>query len=166
MFKPLRRFLKAVATVLLVPILLFEEWGWEPLARQVGRLSRLPLWARLEDWLRRLPPWGALMSFALPVIVLVPVKLMALFLFGTGHYASGVMLIAGAKLVGTAIVARLFHLVQPTLMRLGWFARWYPRWTGWKDQVLGVVRRSAPWNTVRALRTAARRHWRAFRRAD
>lgn len=162
MFSLLRRLLHGVATVLLVPLLLFEEWGWEPLARQVARLSRLPLWARLEAWLRNLPPWGALLSFALPVIALIPVKLLALYLFGTGHYASGVALIGGAKLAGTAIVARLFQLVQPTLMRIGWFARWYPCWTAWKDRVLDIVRQSAPWHAVRALKSAAQRRWRAF----
>ena len=162
MFKSSRRLLRALASVLLVPILLFEEWGWEPLARWVGRLSRLPLWARLEAWLRSLPPWGALLSFALPVVALVPVKLLALFLFGTGHYASGVMLIAGAKLAGTAVVARLFQLLQPTLMRIGWFARWYPRWTGWKDHVLDIVRQSTAWHAVRALKAATQRRWRAF----
>lgn len=162
----MRNVLRAIATVLLVPILLFEEWGWEPLARQVARLSRLPLWARLEDGLRSLPPWGALLSFALPVIALIPVKLLALYLFGTGHYASGVVLIGGAKLAGTAIVARLFQLVQPTLMRIGWFAHWYPRWTTWRNQVLGIVRQSPPWQAVRALKAATRRRWRALRRRD
>jgi hypothetical protein len=160
----LRKLLHALIAAVLIPVLLFEEWGWEPLARWVGRLSRLPLWARLEEWLCGLPPWGALLSFALPVIALVPIKLLALFLFGTGHYASGVVIIAGAKLAGTAIVARLFQLVQPTLMRIAWFARWYPRWTGWKDRVLGIVRQSAPWHAVRALKASTRRQWRAFRR--
>jgi hypothetical protein len=158
----LRRLLRVIATVLLVPILLFEEWGWEPLAAQVAKLTRLPLWARLEQWLRGLPPWGALLSFGLPVLALFPIKLLALYLFGSGHYASGVVLLAGAKLAGTAVVARLFQLVQPTLMRIGWFARWYPRWTAWKDHVLGLVRQSAPWRAVRSLKAGCRRLWRTL----
>lgn len=158
----LRRLLRLVATVLLVPVLLFEEWGWEPLAAQVAKLARLPLWARLERWLRSLPPWGALLTFALPVIALLPIKLLALFLFGSGHYASGVLLLGAAKLAGTAVVARLFQLVQPTLMHIAWFARWYPRWTAWKDHVLGLVRQSAPWRAVRQMKAGTRRYWRAF----
>jgi len=39
--KTLRRIL--LAPVLLV--LLFEEWGWEPLARAFARLGQWPLWA-------------------------------------------------------------------------------------------------------------------------
>ena len=160
----LGKLLRALATIVLVPVLLFEEWGWEPLARQVSRLARLPLWARLEDRVRKLPPWGALLIFFLPVVMLLPVKLGALFLFGRSHYASGFLLLAGAKLVGTAIVARLFQLVKPTLMTIGWFGRWYPRWTGWKDRVLDRVRMSAPWRAVRTLKAGARRRWRAFKR--
>ncbi|MGJ7578782.1 hypothetical protein ACSFA3_01220 [Variovorax sp. RHLX14] len=159
----LRKLLRALATILMVPVLLFEEWGWEPLAAQVSKLARLPLWARLEDRVRNLPPWGAVMVFFLPVVMLFPIKLAALFLFGRSHYASGFALLAGAKLVGTAILARLFQLVKPTLLTIGWFGRWYPRWTGWKDQVLDRVRMSAPWRTVRALKAGTRRRWRAFR---
>ncbi len=161
----LQKLLRALAAIVLVPVLLFEEWGWEPLAAQVSKLARLPLWAKLEDRVKNLPPWGAVMVFFLPVVMLFPIKLGALFLFGRSHYASGFVLLAGAKLVGTAIVARLFQLVKPTLLTIGWFGRWYPRWTGWKDQVLDRVRMSAPWRTVRALKAGTRRRWRAVRLA-
>lgn len=159
---PLRKLLRAVVAVLLVPVLLFEEWGWGPLAAQVAKLARLPLWARLERWVRTMPPWGAVLVFFVPVLALLPVKLLALVLFGSGHYASGVALLAGAKLVGTAMVARLFQLVQPTLMHLPWFALWYPRWTAWKNQWLDIVRHSAPWRAMRRVRAGTRRRWRLF----
>lgn len=156
----MKRLLRAIGTALLVPLLLFEEWGWEPLAALVGRLARLPLWARLEAWVRQLPPWAALLAFGVPMLALVPVKLLALALFGRGHVLTGLLLLGGAKLLGTAVLARLFQLVQPTLMRLGWFARWYPRWKAWKDAVLARVRESAPWRRVRAWRLGVRRWWR------
>jgi hypothetical protein len=156
------KFLHTLAAIVLVPVLLFEEWGWAPLAAQVARLGRLPLWARLERRLAALPPWAALLVFFVPVVLLFPVKLLALLLFSDGHYASGLALLASAKLVGTAMVARLYQLVQPSLMRIAWFARWHPRWTAWKNRVLGAVRRSAPWQAVRRLRSATRRRWRTF----
>ncbi|MGI4777293.1 MAG: hypothetical protein ACRYGA_04140 [Janthinobacterium lividum] len=159
----LRKLLHAIATMVLVPVLLFEEWGWDPLAAQVSKLARLPLWARLEERVRTLPPWGAVLVFFLPLVVLFPVKLAALFLFGRSHYASGFVLLAGAKLAGTAVVARLFQLVKPTLLTIGWFGRWYPRWTAWKGQVLDRVRRSGPWRSLRANRYGMRRRWRVFR---
>ncbi|MDM0041159.1 hypothetical protein QTH89_03265 [Variovorax sp. J22G21] len=161
---PLRSLLRAVLTALLVPVLLFEEWGWAPLAALAAQLGRLPLWAQLERKVAGLPPWGALLLFFAPVVALFPVKLLALYLFGRGHYTSGLVLLIGAKLAGTAVVARLFQLTLPALMQIPLFARWYPRWKDWKDSVLTAVRQSAPWRAVRALKAAARRWWRVLRR--
>jgi len=157
------RLLRVLAAALLVPVLLFEEWGWEPLAALVRRLARLPLWARAEDWLRTLPPWGALLAFLLPVLLLLPVKVLALFLFGRGHAASGVTVLIIAKLIGTAFVARIFQLVEGALMRIPLFARWYPRWKAWKDRVLTLVRESRPWRVVRAFNRRIYRVWRRLR---
>lgn len=162
----LKKLLRALAAALLVPLLLFEEWGWEPLAALAARLARLPLWARLERMVQALPPWGALLVFMVPVLMLLPLKLLALFLLGRGHAASAVLLLVGAKLAGTAVVARLFQLVEPALMRIPLFARWYPRWKQWKDRVLGFVRLSAPWRAARRLKNGTRRWWRSLRRAS
>jgi hypothetical protein len=149
--------------VLLVPILLFEEWGWAPLAALAARLARMPLWARAENRLRSLPPWAALLAFLLPVLLLLPVKVLALFLFGRGHAASGVTVLIVAKLIGTAVVARIFQLVEATLMRIPFFACWYPRWKTWKNQVLTLVRESRPWRVVRAFNRRMHRLWRRLR---
>ena len=51
-------------------------------------------------------------------------------------------------------MARLFQLVQPTLMHVPWFALWYPRWTAWKNHWLGLVRQSAAWRESRAQEAA------------
>ena len=161
--RALRALLRAIGIVLVVPVLLFEEWGWEPLAALAARLSRLPFWAALEERLRRLPPWGAVLAFFVPVVLLLPVKVLALFLFSRGHAASALTVLVLAKLVGTAIVARIFQLVEGPLMRIPWFARWYPRWKAWKDQVLTLVRQSRPWRVVRALNRRISRGWRRLR---
>lgn len=159
----LRALLRAVGTALIVPLLLFEEWGWEPLAALAARLSRLPFWAAFEDRLRRLPPWGAVLAFFVPVLLLLPVKVLALFLFSRGHAATGLTVLVLAKLAGTAVVARIFQLVEGPLMRIPLFARWYPRWKAWKDHVLTIVRQSRPWRVVRALNRRISRGWRRFR---
>jgi hypothetical protein len=161
----LRRFLRALAAALLVPVLLFEEWGWEPLAAMVGRLARLPFWARVEAAIRRLPPWAALTTILAPVLLLLPIKLLGLFLLGEGYPLAALCLILGAKLVGTAIVARLFQLVEPALMHIRVFARWYPRWKGWKNSLLDRARQSAIWRATRVGKATVRRWWRNLRRA-
>lgn len=160
-----RRIAGAVALGVLALLLLFEEWGWIPLAAALSYLMRLPLLRRLEDSIARLPPWAALCVFAVPAALLLPVKLLSLYLFGTGHAATGVGLLVLAKLAGTAIVARLFTLTQPALMQLRWFARWYPRWKSWKDRLLAQVRASPPWRAARRLKDVVRSRLRAWRSA-
>ena len=162
----LKQLLGRLGVALLVPVLLSEEWGWEPLSRGAARLARLPVWARIEAAVRTLPPWGAVLAFFLPALMLLPVKLFGLFLLGEGHAMSALLLLLAAKLVGTAILARLFQLVEPALMQLPWFARFYPRWKTWKDAVFERVRLSAPWRAARRLKNGVRRRWRAARRTS
>jgi hypothetical protein len=160
----LRRLLRHTITALLALVLLFEEWGWEPLAALLARLARLPLWAWVERRIAALPPWGAMAMFAAPALALFPVKLLALFLIGRGHAFGGLAVLVGAKVLGTAVVARLFTLTQPALMRLAWFARWYPRWKTWKDGVIAQVRASQVWRTSARWKAQARARWSDFRR--
>lgn len=148
----LRRALQAIAVPFVVLALLFEEWGWAPLAAAAAWLGQLPILRGIEKWIARLSPRAALLAFTAPAVALLPVKLAALWLFGAGHVASGVLLLIGAKLAGTALVARLFVLTQPALMQIAWFAHWYSRWKHWKDDLLRQVRESALWRSAGRLR--------------
>ncbi len=148
----LKKILRALLLAPVALILLFEEWGWEPLAAGFAALGRLPLWGQLERLIARLPPWAALLAFGGPVVALLPVKLLVLYLLSKGHVLSGLVLLVGAKLAGTALLAWLFTLTRPALMQLAWFARWYPRWTTWKDRIMAEVRSSVPWQAARQLK--------------
>ena len=159
------RLLEHLVGWLLALLILFEEWGWEPLQAALARLGAWLHLRRLEDVIRRLPPWAALALFVLPTMALLPVKLGALWLIGHGQVLAGGAVIVGAKLVGTAVVARLFTLTQPSLMRLAWFAALYGRWTAWKTALLTQVRVSWPWRAARVLKRRVRRRWQAWRRA-
>jgi hypothetical protein len=152
-----RAWLRATICLVLALILLFEEWGWGPLARAMAMLARLPLWAWVERRIAALPPWGALVAMFVPMVVLFPLKLLALYLFGIGRIAWGIAMLVSAKIGGTAMVARLFFLTLPALMRIGWFARWYPRWKVWKDGLLAWVRSSPAWRMVARWRLRWRR---------
>ena len=95
---------------LLALLILFEEWGWEPLQHLLARIGQWPGLRWIEGAIRRLPPYGALLLFVVPALMLLPVKLAALWLIGQGHAVLGLAIILAAKLAGTAVVARLFTL--------------------------------------------------------
>ena len=159
--------LRMLITPFLALVLVFEEWGWEPLSAALAKLSKLRVWAWIEQRIASLPRWAALLVLGVPMLALLPVKLLALYLLGHGHILLSVAILVGSKLAGTTVVARLFQLTQPTLMQFGWFARWYPRWKTWKDGVLHRVRQSLAWRAVRRLKAGTKRtvrHWRSGRR--
>ena len=97
--------------------------------------------------------------FALPAQALLPIKVLALWLLGLGRVFLGTAVILLTKLVGTAVIARLFTLTRPALMQLGWFARAYARWDAWKTSLLAWVRATVVWRTARTWRLRLRR-WR------
>ena len=146
----------------LAGVLLFEEWGWVPLQRALAWVGSWPGFRWLEGRVRALPPYPALALFLLPGVALLPVKLGALWLLGHGQAALGLSLIVATKLLGTAVVARLFTLTQPALMRLAWFSRLHGRWVAWKNELLGWARASALWRGARALKASVRRGLQRF----
>jgi hypothetical protein len=159
------RLLRGLLHALIALLLLFEEWGWEPLQRLAAAIGRWPGFRWIEGWVRGLPPYGALALFAVPAIALLPIKLAALWAIHRGHTLIGLAVIVAAKLLGTALVARLFALTHDTLMRLAWFARLYARWMAWKGALLAWVRTSAVWRSARALRQRMAEALRATRAA-
>ena len=129
---------------LLALIIVFEEWGWRPLADLLGRLARWRPWAVLETLIVRLPPYAALVVFALPTPLLLPLKFLALFLIAKGQMVLAGLLFVAAKVVATALVARLFMLTQPALMQIGWFAWGYDTVMPWKDALTDACMRPGP----------------------
>lgn len=153
-------WLAAPLRLLLALVILFEEWGWQPLQDLMARIGRLPVLRHLERGIAQLPPYAALVVFLLPGLALLPVKLGAVWLIGHGQKLLGLGVIVLAKLLGTAVVARLFTLTRPALMRLAWFASLHARWSRWKQALLDWVRASMLWRQARALRARLRRAWR------
>ena len=157
------RWLRRLGGGLLALLILFEEWGWEPLHRLLARLGRLPVLRQLEAAIARLPPHAALVVFLVPALALLPIKLLALGLIAQGQRVLGLAVIVVAKLVGTAVVARLFALTQPALMQLPWFARAYGRWSAWKAALLAQVRATWAWRVARVVRRRVRHGWARWR---
>ncbi len=164
------RLLTRLLQLPLALLVLFYDWGWETLSHVFDWLAKRPLWRAMENAVRRMPPWGALMVFALPTVLLLPIKLAALWLIAQGQHVVGVVVIVAAKLAGTALVARLFSLTQPALMRLRWFALSFHWFIRWKDLWLEAIRSSWPWRVGRVIKHRAKRavvaaYHRFFRRA-
>ena len=142
---------------MLVVVLFIEEWGWRPLTALAAAIARWPPLARLERRIAAAPRRLALALFLVPAVLLLPVKLLALWLIEEGRTTLGIGVILAAKVLGTAFVGRLFILVERQLMSFPWFARAVEWWRATRDALMASLRQSLFWRTARAFRRFARR---------
>lgn len=142
--------------IVLALVILFEEWGWRPLAALLAHLARIGVVARLEAAIVALPPWPALGVFLVPSLLFLPLKLAALWLISGGHAVSATALFVFAKVAGTALYARIFQLTQPRLMQLVWFASLYHWFMPWKEALVAHARSTAVWQAAVALKARAK----------
>lgn len=150
-FKWLWRGLRGVMLVLAAVVLFIEEWGWRPLTEWAARLAKWPPIARLEARIVQVQSRWALVLFLVPAVLLFPIKLLALWLIHKGQAMLGIGVIVAAKLLGTALVGRLFILTEPQLMRIAWFARAIGWWRATKVRVKAALAESALWRGVRSV---------------
>jgi len=148
---------RVVLLLLAVLIIFVEEWGWIPLTALAAAIARWPPLAALERTIKNAPRRVALLLFIVQALPLVPIKLFALWLIQGGRSTFGIGLIVAAKVVGTAVVGRLFILVEPQLMTFPWFARCIGWWRETRDRVKAVLQRSAIWRAARGATAVAQR---------
>lgn len=72
--------------------------------------------------------------------------------------------ILAAKLLGTAVVGRLFILTERQLVRYAWFVRALMWWRVTKQRLLLAVHSSAAWRPLRRWRSQCRAWFRWMRR--
>ncbi|CAJ0816010.1 MULTISPECIES: hypothetical protein [Ralstonia] len=141
-------------------ILLFEEWIWNAMLRVTARLAKHPWVQVVEKRLAALEPIEALCAFALPMLALLPFKLAAVYVLARGKFIAGTLVLILAKVVSTALGARIYIAVRPQLQAIAWYARWEAAFLAWKQRMVAALRATPTWQALQA-RIAV---WRAHRR--
>jgi hypothetical protein len=93
---------------LLALILIFEEWLWE----QVLIFTNF-----IANW--------SMTLLAIPWLLLLPVKFLAMKLMLHQNKMGGLAVLLAAKILGTAIVARVFTLTRTQVLKISWFKKLY-----------------------------------------
>jgi uncharacterized membrane protein len=96
-----------------------------PLARWLGGLR---IFARLRTWIRSLRPYPSLALFAVPLIILEPVKPVSAYLAATGHVRLGLMVLVVGELLKLVLVERLFSINRDKLLSIPAFAWAYGKY--------------------------------------
>jgi hypothetical protein len=146
--------MKLILIWFLVAIWMLEELLWDVLNWIEERIAFLHLVRIIEQWVAARTPWQAAVLMLTPAAVLFPAKILGLWLLTSGHALAGLGMILLAKVIGTAIVARMYRLCKDALLTLSWFA--------WGHRL--VLRFSVWMHTTDAWRTAM--HWKAVVRSS
>ncbi|MDE2439625.1 MAG: hypothetical protein KGP14_01270 [Betaproteobacteria bacterium] len=160
----LKRLLTPPFIVLAALLLWFWEWLWEPLENFMAIIGRWPVLRQVETWITQAPRYIALTCFIIPGAVLLPFKLVGIYFIGHGAAFLGIATFLAAKVVGTALVARIFALTKHQLMEIAWFARAYVATIRFKNIVFDTLHNHPVYQRTRAALLALRRNLRSARR--
>ncbi|SEH24819.1 hypothetical protein [Magnetospirillum fulvum] len=157
-------------SVLTVPfavlLMLFEEYLWGWLKSLMARLGRLASIARIEAVIVALPPKAAAVVFLLPALLILPVKLAAVWAIASGHFLFGLVVLVTAKLAATALFARLYTLCRPALMTFGWFVWLHDIILRAKNWAHARLESWAAWRQAKALIATLRARWFPHRKEE
>ena len=156
----MKRYFKRALELAFVPlaaaIVFFEDVLLHYLGVAMAGLAQWPPVARLERWLARLPPWAALLAFVAPSTLVLPVKLAAVFFALQGRFGLAAASIAVGKVLATALVARLYQVLRPTLVTMPWFLAAETWVFTWRDRLYGFVRAMPAWQRAKVMMQRAK----------
>jgi hypothetical protein len=148
-WRRIRRIATLPLVVVAVVLVLFDDLFRPWVKAAVDRVARLRLWRRLEAFVATLSAPATMALFVVPVAVIWPLKLYALYLIGGGHVVSGGLTLVIAKIVGVGLAERLFAISRDKLLSVRWFAWCFVRAVAVKDAVHGWLRRTRAWALAR-----------------
>lgn len=129
-------------------------------------LGGMRIFERLHRWIVSLRPYPSLALFAVPVVILEPVKPVAGYLVASGHLAAGAMTFVTGEVLKLTCVERLFELNRKKLLSIPAFAAGYRYWR----RMMDVVESLEVWKASRRLANRAaqivRLRWLQLKRAQ
>ena len=155
-----RLFARALKPIIaaLVVVYFMIDLVFASLVTPVGRWLGT-FWAcrRFATWLGSLGRYQSLFVFIVPLLLLEPIKPIALYLTSTGHLVAGILLMIVGEVLKILILQRLFQINREKLMSFRAFARAYdsvirildtlrsiPAWQSavrWLKEIKAVARR-------------------------
>jgi hypothetical protein len=133
--------------VVLALCFLLEAWLWDVLRPVVARIVNVIPWGRIRPafvtTVERLSPRMTLVVFAIPFVVLLPIKFLEFWLLTHRQWISAIIILVAAKLVGLGLTAFIFDVTKDKLLQMPWFQRVYDfvMWArGWAHEKVEPVR--------------------------
>ena len=163
--KWLKRFLTPPLIVIAAVLMWIEESLWIWLKRLTTTIAQIPLIHQIESAVLQLPPSLTVVVFFLPMLTLFPLKILAVYLATRGLWLASIGVLIAAKVLGTAIVARLYVVCQPKLMSIKWFCRVHDWLVSTRDQLYAAVRSLPFYQAIRTYLAAIKNAAKYFRQS-
>jgi hypothetical protein len=139
--------------IVLAAIYFLADAVFMTVARPLARwMAKHRVFNRLRAWIGSLRPYPALALFAVPLIILEPVKPVAAYLAATEHFAWGLTVLAVGEILKLVLVERLFCISRDKLMSIPAFAWCYGKYRLARDW----LEATEAWQMVRRWSRVAR----------
>jgi hypothetical protein len=112
--------------------------------------AAMPVVTRKRQWMtalvalrrriQQLGPYQSLALMLLPLLLVEPLKVVALLVAGHGHWLTGTGMLIVAYGASLVVVERLFKVVKFKLMTMKWFAALWTWFTAMRNRMWGWVR--------------------------
>lgn len=144
--------LKYLLTLLMFVVILVEEAFWSLFEAVSGYFARFKLVRKLEDFVAARSPAVCLALFLIPILLMLPFKIVGVWLIARGHPLDGLFVFLLAKATGTFLAARLLAITKNKLMTIRWFAYCFDKFIGWKEGVKNYIHATASYKSYRKFR--------------
>lgn len=146
-----KRILLAPLVIVATIIVLLDDLFRSFVKPAVAALATLRPIAALERAIAALPAYIILTLFLIPMAIIEPVKLYALYLIEQGHWVWGALVFALLKIVGIGLAERLFAIGKPKLLSIRWFAWCYGVYERIRDRVYAFLDQFAWWRAAKQI---------------
>jgi len=146
------RILKSVIFMLAAIYFLVDAIFMTVVRPFANRIAEHWTFGSLRAWIVSLRPYPTLALFAVPLIVLEPVKPVAAYLAGTGHIAMGWIVFVVGEVLKLVLVERLFSVSRDKLISIPAVAWTYGRYWQAKEWLESFE----AWQTARRWRRLTR----------
>ena len=96
--------------------------------------------ARSRRGLQQPGPYLSLLLLLVPLLLVEPLKLVALLVAGKGHWLTGTAMLVAAYAASLLVVERLFRVLKPKIMMIGWFNRLWTAFVALRTRLISGPR--------------------------
>ena len=108
-------------------------------------IANLKLFKFIAPWIATLGPYSTLALFAIPLVLLEPLKPLSAYIIASGHIKFGLVVLILGEVLKIAIVERIFHIGRDKLMMIeafAWIYNFGSEWLTWLQAL-------PPWQSVK-----------------